>query len=163
MFPSRLPGTEEAGTGWTEIFRHLEKKHTAEVNISAKSFSRQRNDSARDSKKKQNHGVGRVKAEEEAQCADHIVGSMVLEGKCKQRACLQKMQRGSRFQCMSVFGVLYSLWLQRGQKAEIKDMNCLSLPLFGKKPVECYEILVPANSDVREEALILNYFDQLII
>lgn len=68
-------------------------------------------------KNKQNKvGKSMSKAEEEeggAQCADQIMGSMVLELKCKQRMCLQKVQRGCRFQCMAVFGVWCSQGLQR--------------------------------------------------
>lgn len=36
------------------------------------------------------------------------VCSMTLEERCKRRGCLQKVQGGSGFQCMSVFGVLQS-------------------------------------------------------
>lgn len=44
--------------------RHLEKKHTAEVNISAKPFLRQRNDSACEcKKKKKGKESARVKVE----------------------------------------------------------------------------------------------------
>lgn len=51
----------------------------------------------------------RVKAEKEGTvCADQVICSMMQEVKCKQRVCLQEVQKGCRFQCMSVFGVLYS-------------------------------------------------------
>lgn len=55
---------------------------------------------------------------------------MTLELKCKQEMCLQKMQRGCRFQCMSVFGVLCNKELQR--KAEIKGQEFYNLPLLRK-------------------------------
>lgn len=77
--------------GQTKQLQALKKnKHTAEVNISAKLTLRQRNDSACDGKTKKQSG--RVEAKKtRAQC-EHITRCMMLQVKCGQKECLQKVQ-----------------------------------------------------------------------
>lgn len=127
------------GTGWTEIFRHLEKKTYSRGKTLVQSHFQGRGMIQHVRVKKQKENKNRAGNEDdrkvkegEAQRADQIMCSMKLEVKCKQR---HTTQRGSRFQCMSVCLSLVSCLVngyRERHKAAIKDMSFKRLPLLRK-------------------------------